>query len=48
MNFFKFAVDHGYAPHYPGDVVGLHAAGVQVKEKLEALRLQAQVLGPRR
>jgi hypothetical protein len=45
MNFFKLAVTMGDFPHFPADIVGLHAAGVPLPNKLDALRQQAAVLG---
>ncbi len=40
-NFYRFAVQEGSFPHIPRDIIGLHAAGVPVAEKLTALQAQA-------
>ncbi len=46
LNFYKHAVDSGYASHIPRDIIGLHAAGIRADHKLHALRQQAPVFGP--
>lgn len=46
MNFFKSAVDWGYFPYIPGGIIGLHAAGLPVNQKLDVLRREASVFGP--
>lgn len=46
LNFYKVAADGGNLAHIPAQIIGLHAAGVSVERKLEALRQQAAVFGP--
>jgi hypothetical protein len=45
-NFFNIAVHHGDVTHIPVPLIGLHAAGVLLPQKLEVLRKQAFVFGP--
>jgi hypothetical protein len=45
LNFYKKAVDWGSYPYIPREIIGLHAAGVPVEEKLEKLRREASVFG---
>lgn len=45
LNFYKKAVDWGSYPHIPREIVGLHAAGIPLEDKLENLRRQAAVFG---
>lgn len=45
LNFYKRAVDWGSYPHIPREIIGLHAAGVPVEEKLAKLRRESEVFG---
>lgn len=45
MNFYKKAVDWGSYPAIPREIIGLHAAGVDVRDKLAALINQERVFG---
>lgn len=45
MNFYKKAVDWGSFPHIPREIIGLHAAGVPIKDKLATLQREAAVFG---
>jgi len=45
LNFYKKAVDWGSYPHIPREIIGLHAAGVPLDEKLGKLRREAEVFG---
>jgi hypothetical protein len=45
LNFYKVTVDGGAFPHIPREIIGLHAAGVPVDQKLERLRTEAAVFG---
>lgn len=45
FNFYKKASDWGQLPYIPREIVGLHAAGEPLQNKLEALRQQSAVFG---
>lgn len=45
LNFYKLAVDWGSYPHIPREIIGLHAAGAKVGEKLSRLKREAAVFG---
>lgn len=45
LNFYKRVVDGGNYPHLPREIIGLHAAGIPLGEKLAALHAQAAVFG---
>lgn len=44
-NCYKLAVDWGTYPHMPREILGLHAAGYKVAQKLEKLEDEARVFG---
>jgi hypothetical protein len=46
MNFYHVSIAHSGVRYVPVPLTGLHAAGLPVERKLEALREQAKVLGP--
>lgn len=43
-NFFRALVEHGMKSEIPGQVIGLHAAGVGLEGKLAHLRVMAEAL----
>jgi hypothetical protein len=45
LNFYKPAVDWGSYPSIPREIIGLHAAGTPVRDKLRVLEMQAAVFG---
>lgn len=44
-NYYHFAVTHGALPSIPREVIGLHGAGIPLKDKMRKLRAQAGVFG---
>lgn len=45
FNFYKWAVDAGQLQWIPRDIIGLHAAGEKIENKLIALQQQEAVFG---
>ena len=45
LNFYKPAVDWGSYPFIPREIIGLHAAGAPLRDKLQTLESQAAVFG---
>lgn len=45
LNYFHFALQEGGLPHAPREIVGLHGAGIQLKDKMRDMKAQARVFG---
>lgn len=45
VNYYHFATVHGALPATPREIVGLHGAGIPLKDKARKMRAQASVFG---
>mgnify|MGYP001559139059 FL=1 len=43
FNYYKRATDWGQIPYIPREIIGLHGAGIEAKNKFDELTLQAKV-----
>jgi len=43
FNFYLRASQWGQVPYIPRDIIGLHAAGIELKDKKRSLEIQAEV-----
>lgn len=44
-NYYHFATEHGAHPSIPREIIGLHGAGIPLKDKARKMRQQAAVFG---